>query len=383
VDEIKLLNMNILHIAPISKNITSGLSNSVYNLVEAQSHNYNSIGIISSKKTDNYFSKKIKFMQIGDLSIIKLIFFFSINKLLRFFRNPDVIVFHDIYNLRQTILIFKMLYSGKKILITPRGAFSQIALKRSFIKKRIYLYLFLYPIIKKIYAFIALNKGEKKQIQNFIQNKRIIIIGNGVNDNLHIYNKYKHNYDFKEKNEFINIGYFGRFDIHIKGLDILLKALIEYQTKYKSNKIKLIFIGDHVVKSEFNSKKFIDAIRSKLIFPENLVLKGPFHSETKWEELSKIDLLIQPSRTEGMPNSVLEAMSIGIPSCVTKFTNMEEIIKNAKNGWVIDLSSSSIVNFFNDLNNYSKKDLILMGVNGMQYAKKHLLWNKVSISNYK
>ena len=68
--------MNILHVAPISKNITSGLSNSVYNLVEAQSHNYGSIGIISSKKTDNYFSNKIKFMQIGDLSVIHMIFFF-------------------------------------------------------------------------------------------------------------------------------------------------------------------------------------------------------------------------------------------------------------------------------------------------------------------
>ena len=61
--------MNILHIAPISKDITCGLSNSVYNMVEAQSHSYDSVGIISSKKTDNYFSNKIKFMQIGDLSI--------------------------------------------------------------------------------------------------------------------------------------------------------------------------------------------------------------------------------------------------------------------------------------------------------------------------
>ena len=322
-------------------------------------------------------------MQIGDLSVIHMIFFFSINKLFRFFNNPDVIVFHDIYNLRQTILIFKMIFSGKKILITPRGAFSEIALKRSFIKKRIYFYLFLYPIINKIYAFIALNKGEKKQIKSFIQNKKIIIIGNGVNDNLHIYNKFKQNYLYKEKNKVINIGYFGRFDIHIKGLDILLKAFLDFQIKYKSDKINLIFIGDHVAKSEYNSKKFIDSIRSKLLFPENLIIKGPFHSETKWEELSKIDLLIQPSRTEGMPNSVLEAMSIGIPSCVTKFTNMEEIIRNAKNGWVIELSSKSIVNFFFELNNYEKKDLIHMGVNGMQYAKKHLLWNKVSISDYK
>ena len=69
---------------------------------------------------------------------------------------------------------------------------------------------------------------------------------------------------------------------------------------------------------------------------------------------SKIDLLIQPSRTEGMPNSVLEAMSIAIPSYVTEFTNMGEIIRNANNGWVVELSSDSILHFFNELSGFSK-----------------------------
>ena len=58
--------MNLLHIAPISKNLTSGLTNSVYNLVEAQSRNKNDIGVISSKKSINFFSKNIQYSQIGD-----------------------------------------------------------------------------------------------------------------------------------------------------------------------------------------------------------------------------------------------------------------------------------------------------------------------------
>ena len=374
--------MNLLHIAPISKNITSGLTNSVYNLAEAQSRNKNKIGVVSSKRSKNLFSKNIKYTQIGDKSIFYLIFFFSIKKMLKSFGEPDVVIFHDIYNLRQSILMFKMSLLQKKILITPRGAFSEIALKRSSLKKKLFLTLLLYPILSKIYAFIALNNNEKKQIQKIVNNK-IIIMSNGVNDNKQIYKKLKNNFIRKEEKNTITIGYFGRFDIHIKGLDILLKALLDFQLKYNSKQIVLKLVGDHIKKTEFDSKNFIKSIKSKLVFPENLVIKGPYYSEKKWEELSKIDLLIQPSRTEGMPNSVLEAMSIGIPACVSKQTNMGEIIKKANNGWVIELSSSSIVKFFIEISRFSKKELLFKGRNGMHYAKKHLLWDKVSVSNYR
>ena len=88
--------MNLLHVAPISKNLTSGLTNSVFNLAEAQSRNKNKVGIISSKKSENFFSKEIKFMQIGNSSLFYLLFFFSIKNILNYFNNPDVIIFHDI-----------------------------------------------------------------------------------------------------------------------------------------------------------------------------------------------------------------------------------------------------------------------------------------------
>ena len=116
--------------------------------------------------------------------------------MLKSFGEPDVVIFHDIYNLRQSILMIKMSLLQKKILITPRGAFSEIALKRSSLKKKLFLTLLLYPILSKIYAFIALNNNEKKQIQKIVNNK-IIIMSNGVNDNKQIYKKLKNNFNIK------------------------------------------------------------------------------------------------------------------------------------------------------------------------------------------
>ena len=321
-------------------------------------------------------------MQIGNSSLFYLLFFFSIKNILNYFNNPDVIIFHDIYNLRQVVLMFKLALKRKKIFITPRGAFSEVALNRSYLKKRLFLAIFLFPILKNIYGFIALNKNEKKQIRKIVKKKRIIIISNGINDNKEIYEKLQSNYELKQRNKCLNLGYLGRFDIHIKGLDILLEALLKFQLKYKSTQIILTLIGDHIEKNEFSSKKYIESIKSKLLYPDNLKIKGPYYSEKKWDELSKVDLLMQLSRTEGMPNSVLEAMSIGIPSCVTEFTNMGEIIRNADNGWVVELNSDSILKFFNEIIGVSKKEILVKGINGMKYAQKHLLWDTVCISDY-
>ena len=58
-----------------------------------------------------------------------------------------------------------------------------------------------------------------------------------------------------QNKEITNLGYLGRFDIHIKGKHILLEALIMFQHKYKSKQIILTLIGDHVEKNEFSSKR--------------------------------------------------------------------------------------------------------------------------------
>ena len=149
--------MRVLHIAPISNNQTSGLSSSVYNLVEAQFRNKIKVGIILSKKANNFFSKGIKNYSIYNISFFRLIFNNPAIKILKDFGSPNAIIFHDLYNLRQSIIMIHLLRMKKKILITPRGAFSPIALSRSSLKKKIYFFLFIKPFLKNIYAFIALN----------------------------------------------------------------------------------------------------------------------------------------------------------------------------------------------------------------------------------
>ena len=59
--------------------------------------------------------------------------------------------------------------------------------------------------------------------------------------------------------------------------------------------------------------------------------------------MSESDLLLLPSVGEGISNSVLEAMALGIPVISTDCGGMEEVIKNGKNGFVISAREPKLI----------------------------------------
>ena len=259
--------------------------------------------------------------------------------------------------------------------------FSTVALSRSKIKKLIFIFIFIKPYVKKISGFIALNKGEKLFIKELF-NKKTIVIGNGIPNNKKIF---KINICKKKLNtKKITVGFVGRFDIYIKGLDTLLNSYLEYQKVSKKNNINLVFLGEHrSKKNEYDSKIFIKSIRNKLNNKNSLELIPAIYGDKKYKEIAKFDILIQPSRTEGMPNTVLEAMSVGIPCCVSPETNMGNIIKKSGSGWVVARTVEKLIKFFLLLEKYDKKALYKIGNNGMIYAYKYLLWDQIGKIKYK
>ena len=118
------------------------------------------------------------------------------------------------------------------------------------------------------------------------------------------------------------------------------------------------------------------------MIPSRLLIKGPFYGEDKWEELYGLDILIQPSRTEGMPNTVLEAMSIGLPCAVTHQTNVADIIQNARAGWSMNASVDEIFNFLIEVNGIDKKELESYSINAQKYATENLTWDKIAQNRY-
>lgn len=58
------------------------------------------------------------------------------------------------------------------------------------------------------------------------------------------------------------------------------------------------------------------------------------------ELMAQADLLVLPSRDEGVPNTVQEAMYIGLPVMVSNVGGMPEVVEHEKTGWVLPLDNS-------------------------------------------
>jgi glycosyltransferase involved in cell wall biosynthesis len=68
---------------------------------------------------------------------------------------------------------------------------------------------------------------------------------------------------------------------------------------------------------------------------EKISFVGHVDGDSKKEVLTNSDIYIFPSYTEGMPNSVLEAMAFGLPVVVTPVGGLKDIVKNGEHGFLL------------------------------------------------
>ena len=116
--------------------------------------------------------------------------------------------------------------------------------------------------------------------------------------------------DIKYKNK-IKLGIIGNFSNDIKGVDIAIKAVSKSNLNLT---LELVGAGDIT-----RYKNLADNLNVDLIH------KGILKHEEIFEWLKSIDIYLQPSRTEGLSRSVIEAMSVGCPVITSKAGGLIEL----------------------------------------------------------
>lgn len=118
------------------------------------------------------------------------------------------------------------------------------------------------------------------------------------------------------------IGVVGRLSYE-KGLDILLNAL----TLIKQEDVHLVISGDGP-----ETKNLIKQAR-KLKVSHRTHFIG-YQNEIK-PIYEMIDIYVQPSRFEGMPMSILEAMAVGCPVVASQIDGNSELVTDGVTGWLV------------------------------------------------
>ena len=130
----------------------------------------------------------------------------------------------------------------------------------------------------------------------------------------------------KTDSEIINIGLIGSYNGNRKGIDVAIKAL----SIIENPKIRLNLLYNGAEEDRNFWFNFADRynIRNQIVFPSP---KGSTREVMEWIDTQ--DLIILPSRSEGLPRCIVESMSRACPCITSNVCGMPELINNK---WIHD-----------------------------------------------
>jgi glycosyltransferase involved in cell wall biosynthesis len=120
--------------------------------------------------------------------------------------------------------------------------------------------------------------------------------------------------------------------IPVKGIKYLIRAMALLSENDSS--IKLLLVGDGSERQELMT------LTDELNLKDNIIFIGRVPNEKVPMYLAASDIFALPSKSEGFPLVVLEAMASGLPVVTTRVRGLPEIVKEGVNGYIVDPQNS-------------------------------------------
>lgn len=246
-------------------------------------------------------------------------------------KNKDLIFVNGLGTETTIANIFLKKKIIRKIVGDPvwERAYSKAKISESFDEFQVKNYGFSISLQKKVRSF-SIKKSDivvtpSQHLKNFILNlgfkNKIEIINNGVfipKENTNIFT-----------NDQINITIVSRLVSH-KNIEKIIRAISDLNDPL----IYLNIIGDG---PELNQLQKISLESNN---KDNIIFHGKLNRDDINHIFLKSDIYIQASNYEGLPHSLLEAMSYGIPVLCTPVGECKEILGNEDRGYILDLPVS-------------------------------------------
>lgn len=122
----------------------------------------------------------------------------------------------------------------------------------------------------------------------------------------------------------VTIGYAGRLE-PVKGVDVLIAACAELK-KRGLDDIRLEIAGAGKQADNLAAQVASLGIAEKVRFLGGI--------DNMPEFMANIDIYVQPSHQEGLPNSVMQAMAASLPLAATNVSGNFDLIEHGKNGYL-------------------------------------------------
>lgn len=193
-----------------------------------------------------------------------------------------------------------------------------------------FIYKILTPLIVKIWKdsaeIVSNSEGLKELALESNPKQKIDIIYNGINTQ-----EFKPDDSLKKNSKFIITPGASRITSR-KGLQYLIEAVYKLSQKYPNIYLKIIGDGDERTR--------LEELIKKLNIEDKVEFLGQISHENIFSYYQEANVFVLPSLNEGMSNTMLEALSSGLPIIATDTGGSKELIEEGENGYIIKMKNS-------------------------------------------
>ncbi len=203
-------------------------------------------------------------------------------------------------------------------LVTPHGNYNTHALQRNRLVKQVYFNLFERQLLAGAGAVHVLGQSEMTGLHTLYPNQKSVLIPYGFSPS---------ELTAAPVDTTFIVGFCGRLDMEHKGLDSLIDGFAAFHKYVPDARLWLIGDGPH--------QQLLKKMVEQRGLTKWVAFWGSRLGEEKLELLGLCSVFVHSSRYEGLPASVLEAASLGLPCLVSEATNMGDAVRMFNAGHVI------------------------------------------------
>ena len=277
-------------------------------------------------------------------------------------KESDVVHAHGMYVDLHRVIGSLAIDHGKTLVYHPHGFLDPWIRHRSSRKKALVMRWFEERNQRYAQLWRALNEAEHDAIRAYGIEAPVVIAPNGVN--------------VPEPGQWGEAAYSSRRMLYLgrlhpkKGIDLLLQAWAG--EALSSSGWQLDIVGPDEGGYEGELKR----LTNDLGVSDSVRFAPPVYGEHKDELLSEVSAVVLPSRSEGMPVVLQEAMAVGLPVVATRESNFPGIDAQGA-GFEVDANPGSIAEGLRSLAACDEATLRSMGESGRRWMRDEFTWNAV------
>lgn len=253
---------------------------------------------------------------------------------------------------------------GIPYIVSPASAYNAYNLAERRFRKAVWKRLYESQILKNALAVRCYSRKNVEEMDAYLPGLNTFVLREGL-----------HEADTARRDETLfdrrwtNLLFLGRLSIWKKGIDQLLKAMGLLSERHEYMKLHLVGPVENGDRAEF--QRLCDGLPSEV-----LQYHGPVYGAEKFSYLASADAFVHPSRHEGIPRSIREAMSAGTPLIVTPETNVAEDVERYEAGFVVSCEAASIASGIEAFLEHPNKEQV--GRNACRMASELYNWDVVA-----